>query len=556
MKKLLLLFSGIFLSFSLSAQWTPDSTLNTLIADAAGVEETTPLMAAAPNGYTYISWFKQDGGQYNLYMQLLDSVGVEKWTPGGKLISNQPQSTALFRYDLKTDNVGNAVVAFQDLRTGSDLTIAIYKLDKDGNHLFNQNGTVVFDSLANSNLAPVIGFNRRNQTIVAWSASDASNNKWISFQKFNAAGGPLYLGPKRIRDASGNKKFSRPTIVPASDTAGFVMQYVQEVGNFPGITNTMYAQRFDDFSMPVWNSAVQVSTYTITFFFFPTSMSDAQGGMWLPFNGPNPSNPAQTDVYLQHIDSSGNLWSATGARVSNLPNELRFYYDGCLTRTASGLMIAIQTKDLSQSSAGVAVQAFNLAGTPQYGSTAISVLPLSTSIHQPFGFDNTGLGAILCYQLGGFGNQELRAMNVNYNGSVGWNRSLCDVSSNKDDMAAGEVMNAQLVTVWKDGRLDNGIYAQNISTYGTAGVLTSLNAVVSPETISIQPNPGRNPEIRLSGDLYGSTKVEISDIQGKVLKTDIFQGTTYQPELDLQSGIYLIRLTNNGQSATVRWMIR
>jgi hypothetical protein len=285
-------------------------------------------------------------------------------------------------------------------------------------------------------------------------------------------------------------------------------------------------------------------------------MSDAQGGMWLPFNGPNPSNPAQTDVYLQHIDSSGNLWSATGARVSTTPNELRFYFDGCLTRTASGLMIAIQITDLSQGTAGVAVQAFNLAGAPQYGSTAVTVLPLSSSIHQPFGFDNAGLGAILCYKLGGFGNQELRAMNVNYNGSTGWNRSLCDVSSNKDDMAAGEVMNAQLVTVWKDERLDNGVYAQNISTYGTAGVLTSLNAVINSESISIHPNPGRNPEIRLSGDLYGATAVEITDIQGKVLKSDSFNGSSYRPDLDLLAGVYLVRLTNNGQSATVRWMVR
>src|SRR5688572_26097352 len=134
MRRFLLLLPALFLVHSGIAQWTPDSTINTTVADVASVEEIAPMMATTSEGFTYVSWFtlNQSTNMYELYMQLLDTVGVELWAPGGLLISNQPQSQTIFRYDLKVDNLDNAVVAFQDLRQGTDYTIVVYKLDKAG----------------------------------------------------------------------------------------------------------------------------------------------------------------------------------------------------------------------------------------------------------------------------------------------------------------------------------------------------------------------------------------------------------------------------------------
>jgi hypothetical protein len=556
MKQLLFLLAGLIIYSSSQAQFTPDSTLNTLVADSANVEETTPLMATTKNGYTYISWFKSNAitNQYDLYMQLLDSIGMPVWEAGGKLISSQPNSQTIFRYDLKTDNLGNAIVAFQDLRQGSNYTVAVYKLNLAGNHLFGATGRVFFDSLATSNMSPAIGVNRSNQTIIAWNCSDA-NNKWIAFQKLNPTGGALYLGPKRIRDASGAKKFSRPNIVPASDTSGFLIQYVMEIGNFPGATSTMNVQRYDDFGIGVWNSPKVVSSYTIPYFFFPQILSDKKGGFYIAFNGPNPSSPAQTEVYLQHVDSSGILWSTTGVRAINAQNEMHFYFDGCLTRTNSGLVLAVQTTDLSQVNAGISFQAFDLQGNIQYGPTGLVVLPPSSSIHQPFGLDYTGINLLLCYKSGGFGANILRAAGVATNGAITWDKALCSVNSNKDDYAAGDVVDGQLVTAWKDDRIGAGVYAQNISTYGTSGVLTSTNEPVFLKNVRLFPNPGNASEVILPS-VKGETQWTLFDAVGREVTNGQFLGNKLILPLIEQKGVYFIQLKNNTESIILRWVVQ
>jgi hypothetical protein len=447
----------------------------------------------------------------------------------------------------------NAVVAFQDLRQGSNYTIAVYKLDKSGNHIFNQNGSVLFDSLAVDNMSPAIGFNRRNQTIIAWNASDA-NNKWVSFQKLNAAGGPLYLGPKRIRDGSGIKKFSRPQIVPATDTAGFVMMHVLETGNFPAVTSSMMVQRYDDNGIGVWPNPLPVSSNSIPYFFFPSVLSDEQGGFWIPFNAPNPANTALSDVYLQHVDSSGNLWSATGNRVSNSINEQKFYFDGCLTRTPGGLMIAIQVTDVGQSNHGISVQGFTLTGNTQLGNLAVPVIPQGPLMAQPFGLDNTGLGAILCYSEVVFSQQFLYAKMIGYNGTPTWSRSLSYTSSSKDDFAAGDVVNAQLVTVWQDARNGSGIYAQNISSYGTAGVLTGIQEANPFGEVSIYPNPGNHFQIEFSNTDLKITSLEILDQTGRIVKEYEISDNRIEIKPEIANGIYLIRINTDSGSGIIRWI--
>jgi hypothetical protein len=122
------------------AQWSDDSLQNTIVSDNAGTEEVTPLVASLPDGSTYVSWFESFNSSYRLRMQLLDPNGFALWGTGGVVVSDYPQSSALYRYDLKADNEGNAIVAFQDIRLGN-LNIVAYKMDQSGNFVWE---TAVF----------------------------------------------------------------------------------------------------------------------------------------------------------------------------------------------------------------------------------------------------------------------------------------------------------------------------------------------------------------------------------------------------------------------------
>ncbi len=115
-------FILFFMAFSgpilLNAQFADDTLNNLTVHDFLGSEQATPLSASTSDGKTYISWFDISSGSYVLRMQLLDANGVALWPSGGVVVSDFPQSTAIFRYDLKVDMTDYAVVAFQDQRSG------------------------------------------------------------------------------------------------------------------------------------------------------------------------------------------------------------------------------------------------------------------------------------------------------------------------------------------------------------------------------------------------------------------------------------------------------
>ncbi|MCB0768618.1 MAG: hypothetical protein KDB95_15520, partial [Flavobacteriales bacterium] len=154
---------ALLLSTPLTAQWTtPD--INTPVSATTGVGAATPLSAPGPDGSTYVTWFESDGG-YVLKMQRLDADGNALWVPGGIIVSDEDQNTALFRYDFKSDHEGNAIVAFQDERSGT-LDVVAYKIGEDGTDLWS--GGLPLPTPDATGLAPTIGVLADDRLVFAW----------------------------------------------------------------------------------------------------------------------------------------------------------------------------------------------------------------------------------------------------------------------------------------------------------------------------------------------------------------------------------------------------
>ena len=130
----LLLFAGLY---PLSAQWNNDPLQNLAIADTSG-EQVLPKIQPTSDGGCYISWFDSRSGNYDVYLQRLNSLGEIQWDPKGLLISNHPQQSWLVDYDLAVDPDDNALLVFADIRNGgsSDLDIFAYKIAPDGSFLW------------------------------------------------------------------------------------------------------------------------------------------------------------------------------------------------------------------------------------------------------------------------------------------------------------------------------------------------------------------------------------------------------------------------------------
>ncbi len=502
----------LFLSTAVQAQWTNNVAINTQVSDVGGVEESVPMSATTTDGRTYISYFKANGGAYDLYLQLLDVQGNKLFGAGGLLVSNQPQSSAIYRYDLKVDHENNAIVAFQDLRQGSNMSVSAYKITPGGGFAWGVNGVNFADSLSAEGLSPSIAVNDVNEVLIAWNAY-LGNSKWVSYQKLTSAGNQVYPSVKHLVDPTNTKKYSRPVPLPGATASAFMLQYVQESGNFPGVTCTMYANAVDVNGNLAWTVPVQVSTKTISFFFFPTPVPDGKGGFYLAFDTSNPVVSSFSDVYVQHVGAGGSKWSATGVEADPSSSEQKFYGGFAYDVASQRLCAQLQVTDGAQGQAGISVQYIDTAGVLVGPSApaATVIFPKSASIYDPDAVVAGNNNFYLIWHVGALGIHTISAAKIDLAAGFLWPSNsvdICTAASGKDDLTAGTFLNNQIAIVWDDTRSDMGVYAQNITAAGLTGVVTGLEEA-SPKSASAKVLSVTNEQVQVQLSDYKSPGVDV-----------------------------------------------
>jgi hypothetical protein len=512
-----LLFAGNML---LRAQFVADTTLNTRVHDLPGSAQSTPLTATNETGRTFVSWFDNSSGQYTMRMQLLDSLGQKMWPDTGILVSNYPQSSGLFRYDLISDHEGNAIVAFQDERSGG-LQVVAYKVNALGGMVWGNAGITLSDSTSNG-LAPVLTVLENNDVLVAWTASGNPSGKWVPVKKLRASDGQV-LWSNRI--AAEGKKFSRPSMLPASSSS-FYMLYVKESGNFPGLTSIMYAQKFSSETMQaLWQDTLQVTSKNIPFFYFPKIEPDGLNGFFLVFNTGNPANPMLNDAFAQHVDSAGSTWTDEGIQISMDASGNKYNGGYCWVPSDSSLCIALRIQDGNQTMSGISFQKINMAGERVMGENGLELRAMNTELYNPWLLLNSGDGLVCLYGFGsGFNNQKIKGLKIDYDGQALWSYDpvASASASNKDDLSAGPFRNGQTVLVWSEDRSgDDGIYAQNLRLDGHFGngEVTAVHAKGSSAKPVIFPNPGTKSTLFFTATQSGIIPYRIYDALGMLAET-------------------------------------
>jgi hypothetical protein len=555
MKKIYLLLFGLLPFFS-NAQFANDSTNNVVIQDAIGSEQATPLISSRSDGGVYISWFDQSSGMYVLRMQRLDALGNKLWGPNGVVVSNANQNTALFRYDLKTDNEGNAIVAFQDQRTGS-MQVVAQKMDSTGAPVWANNGVVLADADAAQGLAPVIGVLSNNNVVVAWNAYSSTNQKWVCYIELNPATGASIngAGPDKIKPATGTTpNYSRPSIASYANNEYYLM-YVQETGNFPGLTSKLYVKRMATNYVSLWAAPIQFTTKTITAFFFPRIISDGGTGFLCAFNTGNPANAALTCVYLQHVDSTGATWSTNGTALTSSTTINSYLGDYFYNSTTNQTWVGLQVTNSGQSASGNSIQRVNNAGLNLCGTDGIVVDAQTTNMTIPVGIAQDDNNAILVYYTGGFNQVSIKATLIDSLGVKQWafnEKAINVTASNKDDIGISRVNNHQLIVSWTDTRNDNGIYAQNINDDGTLGPMAvGLNNIEANSGIQIIQNPSSILQLK---SINSIEEVEIYSAMGQLVYSTFGLDNTELSILftsKFTAGNYIIRVN---RKTTLKWI--
>lgn len=474
----LTLLSFAFLINASFAQWAEPS-VNTPVRTGNGVDAVTPLSAAARQGGTYISWFENGDAGYVLRMQLLNVEGLAVWESEGLLVSDEPQNSALFRYDLASDLEGNAIVAFQDERTGT-LDVVAYKMAPDGTLLWGHGS--VLPTQGGTGLAPTIGVLSDNRVVIAWNTDRTPST--VAFQVVSPDGIPDPAGTQEI-GSTGN--LGRPEIVPCSD-GGFWIQYVEQDGNFlaPGLIT---AKRFSATLEP--RPPVVVSIKTIAGFYFPQPIPDGHDGFYVAFNTANGADGNLTDIFMQRLRADGTTWNNKGVSVEEGTTTQRYTFSAtpALVNDDDGLMIAYQSTNLAQSEGGISVQRIDTSGTRMLGVSGMIISAASAQLPAPFGNAAFADGIVATTLEVGTGANMLSAWQIGLDGvAIGPSIDLCTVNSSKDDPTLTPIREGQAIAVWQDQRDGSGaVYAQQFRLDLTTGI----NAKdISEETaLQLWPNP-------------------------------------------------------------------
>jgi hypothetical protein len=550
-----------------AAQWNPNPAQNLAVRDAAGTSEVTPRIAPALNGGTWISWFETVAStNYQMRLQLLDVNGRAQLGAAGLLVSNQPQNSFVSTYDLKTDNLGNAILAFQDIRSGTSQCV-VYKISPTGQQLWGANGIPLLDAAATSGLGPSIGITSGNNVVIGWMASGTATTtrgtRAVPLMKLSPAGVSLWATPVAI-EAQG-RRFSRPSFVAVPGSEDVVVQYVEETGTGLGVS-TVYAQRYNASGTAVWAAPIRVSDKTIGFAAFPEQVPDGSGGYYTLLGSGNPASAALGDMYAQRILADGSQpWGITGTEI--LTGTATARIGGALQYVAARNEVWVVVNELNptQSSSGFTMQRLSLAtGAVQLGASGAPVQAISANYYAAQTLRDTGTGLIITYSENtSILNSALWATKVNYQAQSAFPNSsgyvlLSSVASPKQKYATLPFANNQLVNVWQDERTDNGIYAQTISDNGALGVLGTRTAAAA-QPLEISPNPGTETALWLTLPRAQTLTVQVRDLTGRLVRqveTSAPAGTATvalaAPEL--AAGVYLVETTVAGQPWRGRWV--
>ena len=463
---LILLFLGLLLSeITGFAQWSTNPAVNNAICTLSG-EQAIPKVATCPNGDTYIGFFSNEAGNYNVRLQRLDALGNILWAPNGILISANPQETWLTDWDMTCDAANHAILAFNDIRTGNTNVVA-YRISPAGAFVWGANGILLSSSTA-FNAAPKVVSTAAGNLVFAWSAD---NN--IIIQKLNPAGA-LQWGPNGITLTSSNR-YTWPQLLPVG-ADDVIMKYFEDSGPVNAPTRHVLAQRYGPAGTTVWASPAQVSVaggisaWTQIFPF----INDGSDGFYIAWHDDRDNNQ-RASVFVQHISSSGAvLYQADGVEASNFSSMNHYYPQLALPTGSTDVYVYWNEMNALQSQFGIFGQKINAAGAVQWGSGGMTFIPVTDTDVYPYEARKSPTDMILIYEeYIDAVNGRIKAMRISPTGTMLWTpaqKDICTVSSEKIHPVVNEFANNQWIASWEDTRNGNSdIYAQNIQLDGSLG---------------------------------------------------------------------------------------
>lgn len=498
MKKFL--FIVIFLSslaVSVSGQWTDDPLTNTIVNDLTG-SQAVPHIAYDASGNFYIGFYSNETGNYNIRLQYYNFQGYAQWADEGLLVSNNTQNSWVTEWSMTTDNTGNCVLAFNDVRNGNADVFA-YSISPAGTFLWGANG-ITLTTNAEDEYVPSITVTSANNVIVAWQRP-ASPRIQTVMQKITPAG-TLSWGSNGIVYQNSTYGYTGPRVLGVENDQ-YLLAFYKETGNFPALTRHIYVQKFNASGSPVWGSDVLVCDANgISAFNNFTFASDNANGIVLAWTDDRNSDNSINAAVNRVLTNGTTTWPADGTEVSTQSGNSHQNPRIVGVNSSNEVLVTWSKKNANQTQTAISGQKFSAAGVAQWTNSGIDFVPMGDMVSGSIGgvvYDGTN--AIIVYDeyVSSSAFSNIRALGINNSGSMIWSPTTILVAgrtTSKLHIVHSKLFNDQLITTWEEGSDGSNIYMQNIHTDGSIGEPPiSHDATLSNLTVNGSTVPEFDPEV-------------------------------------------------------------
>ena len=487
MKSLYLSIVFLFLHFFCFDQWTAQTAVNTLVADA----ETGDVQSiGTSDGKTYVAFWKvaPDPVNYEIRLQLLDAEGNRLFGPDGMLVNAVvPMSTFTTLWSIAIDAQDNVILSFNGTGTGNP--VYVHKISPAGEQLWGANG-----------INPGAGFDSKvlplsdGGAIVAW----LPGNQGV-FQRFDANGNAVWANPVTISPIVANHRTSAGEMAELSDNS-ILMLYHDRGGFSP--SSYMHAQRYDINGTAMWASQAVLANASTVFNRRYTIVQQAD----TVYLGYSAAIGLVFHSYLQRINPDGALpWGVNGSDFSTGTTYYERDTEIATDEESPYIWAIAEYTTTSQGEIGEYVQKFDKStGARLFGDEAKEVFAVNDQHFSHRGNLQLIADRPVFMLSKGYNNGatpvETIVAYLDENGNFVWPeqyRTIGSFASSKLRFDFMKPFNGQCVGVWVEDRPSVGsrAYAQNIQVAGCA-----------------LPVAGFQTDITEAQATFSSTAVEADDI--------------------------------------------
>jgi len=450
--KNILFFLAVIVTFNLSAQWTSLTDVNTEVV-TSNSDDIKAIGTAS--GKTFIVFWKVVGApvNYELRLQVINTEGIKELGEDGILVSNTlPMSTSTAISKISIDQNDNIYIGVTGTNTGEGFA---FKMDINGNHLWNPNGINL-----GSGYVVTIQALSNGEAVIAWYA-----NGQTLMQKYTANGSPIWSANQQVSNGlSGNKA---PGDLFELSNNEFVLIFHVITSQ---IYSNLYAQKYDASGSPQWVAPIQLSNKTTT---YNSSYSSAKDNDVI-YYGYKANGSNHFDSYLQRINSDGTLpWGINGMDFD--VNQTDYEMDTKIAFAPGSQFVwsICNYTNTGQSSYGVSIQKFDKSsGDRQFTDNARVIYPIGSS--KVFAGDLQLINdqAIFLMKSGmdnGASPTTLHACLLTENGEFEWpteTKPMATFSASKGRIHFTKSINGIVVAIFIEQKIPGSsrIYAQSTAT--------------------------------------------------------------------------------------------